>query len=556
MSTATGVEVSLADLQERIAEVVGDRESIVWGDKRSTWRETNTRTRRLGNALLSRGLGVVEQPSGDPVTSHQQHAAVCMRNRPEYLEAVLAAFKVRLIPFNVNYRYTASELRALFVDAQPAVVFFQACYAETVLEALSGLEIRPRLVQVADESNVLLADGAEWYEDLIAEGSPDPVPVKPSPDDGYLIYTGGTTGSPKGVLWRQADAFVAAMGGRREDFTEFTSTDEIIERARHGGQRFLPLPPFMHGGGLWLAFYAITGGHTIVIQPNTQRFDPVSALETIERERIDVLVIAGTAFARPLLDELDRDAYDISSLTTIHTGGTALLPEVKHRLLQKAPQVTIADMFGSSEGGGHMVGVTTATAEPPYGTFAPVMGTTLISEDRTRELAPHDDAVGWVARRGRLPLGYLNHRDLTQVTFPEIQGVRYAVPGDRGRWCCEGKRIEVLGRDSVCVNSGGEKIFVEEVERTLLAHPAVYDVVVGGSPDEVLGECVSAVVQVRDGREVTLEELREFGRTQLASYKLPRRMIRVEQVKRSPAGKADYSWVRQTLRVKPQGEDQ
>ncbi|GHE40539.1 acyl-CoA synthetase [Streptosporangium violaceochromogenes] len=538
-----GVDVNLVDLQERIAEVIPDRESIVWGERRFTWRETNLRTRRIANALLDQGLGA---PRAEGRLSHQQHAAVYMRNRPEYVEAVLGSFKARLIPFNVNYRYTRAELQVLFADADPAVIFFQSCFAETLRQTLATLGKSPLLVQVDDDGGTGLVEGAHWFHDLLARGSAEPVPTVPSPDDGYLIYTGGTTGMPKGVLWRQADIFVAAMGGRRDDFSEFESVTEIVDRARGGGKRFLPLPPFMHGGGLWLAFYAITGGHTVVIQSNTRFFDPIDAVRTVERENVDTLVIAGTAFARPLLEALDEHEYDVSSLTDIHTGGAGLLPELKRAWFRHAPDVTVSDMFGSSEGGGHLVGVTTRTQEPPRGTFTPVLGTTLLAEDLSGELPPTETGVGWVARRGRLPLGYLNDPDKTASTFPTIGGTRYAIPGDRGRWTAGG-RIEVLGRDSTCVNSGGEKIYVEEVERVLLSHSAVYDVLVVGTPDELLGECVAAVVQFRPGSRVTLDELRGFGRAVLASYKLPRRMVVADEIRRSPAGKADYGWARRTL---------
>ncbi|MFC5994379.1 AMP-binding protein [Pseudonocardia hispaniensis] len=546
--TKRGVDVNLVDLQERIAAAIPDRESIVWGEQRFTWQETNLRTRRIANALLDQGLGKLESPRVEGWLSHQQHAAVYMRNRPEYIEAVLGSFKARLIPFNVNYRYTSTELQVLFADADPAVIFFQSCFAETLRETLAVLGKCPLLIQIDDDSGVGLMESAHWFHDLLAEGSAAPVPTVPSPDDGYLIYTGGTTGMPKGVLWRQADIFVAAMGGRRDDFSEFESVAEIIDRARGGGKRFLPLPPFMHGGGLWLAFYAITGGHTLVIQRNTRSFDPIDAMQTIEREQVDTLVIAGTAFARPLLEALDEQVYDVSSLTDIHTGGAGLLPELKREWFRHTPDVLISDMFGSSEGGGHLVGLTTRTQESPQRTFTPVLGTTLLAEDLSMEIQPTDTEIGWVARRGRLPRGYLNDRDKTESTFPIIDGTRYAIPGDRGRWTTGG-RIEVLGRDSMCVNSGGEKVYVEEVEQVLLSHPAVYDVLVAGSPDDLLGECVSAVVQFRPGNQVTLDELRGFGRGLLASYKLPKRMVVVDEIRRSPAGKADYGWARRTLRA-------
>jgi acyl-CoA synthetase (AMP-forming)/AMP-acid ligase II len=367
-----------------------------------------------------------------------------------------------------------------------------------------------------------------------------------SPDDCSIVYTGGTTGLPKGVLWRAADLFVAAMGGRRQpDRSEFATLAEITEQVRNSsGVRALIGPPMMHSAALWSSVIFMLRGATIVVPDVVDHFDSRAFLAAIERERITHFTIVGNAFARPLLEQLAVASYDLTSVTYIANGGAPLSAANKERLLGFFPNAILADGIGSSETGGQAVNTTapgkhTAAA----GTFVPNPTACVLSADRTRVLDADDDELGWLAQRGRVPLGYLGDADATARTFPTIGGERFAVPGDRARYRAGGE-IEVAGRDSATINSGGEKIFVEEVEQALLRHSSVADVVVTGRPSEQWGEEVVAIVQLRPGRAATAEELRATAGAHVARFKLPKLILFVENIERSPSGKADYRWAR------------
>jgi acyl-CoA synthetase (AMP-forming)/AMP-acid ligase II len=349
---------------------------------------------------------------------------------------------------------------------------------------------------------------------------------------------------PKGVLWRQADILPAAMGGRSlTTGAEFASLDELVETARNGRARALPAAPFMHGAAHWLAFNSLHGGNTIVLPRRAEAFAAADVLGTIEAESVNLVLIVGDAFARPLIDELDRGRYDLSSLVAVVSGGAALSAPVKKALLDRLPSILVLDAVGSSEAGQQGRQISSAGAEPTTGTFAPAEGGTIVSEDLTRVLTPADDELGWLAQHGRVPLGYLGDPAKTRATFPTVDGVRYSVPGDRARFTKEGL-IELHGRDSVTINSGGEKIFAEEVEAALAQHPAVYDAVVAGRPSERWGSEVVAIVQLRDGSRATTAELLAVCEQHIARYKLPKAIRFVDRVERSPSGKADYRWAR------------
>ncbi|MGE3620278.1 MAG: acyl-CoA synthetase [Acidimicrobiia bacterium] len=542
------MELNLAEVHEAVSAVVPDRECIVWRDRRLTYAEVTRRTRQLANALRARGLGV--QRERDGLAGHesgQDHLGIYLHNGNEYLEAMLGAFKARVAPFNVNYRYVADELRYLLADARARAVVVGSPFAavlDAVRDELPDLEV---VIQVDDGSGVPLLEGAEWYEDVLASADDARPPGPWSPDDLYVLYTGGTTGMPKGVLWRQADAFVAAMGGRRfADGVEWSSLEEILATATtSGGARLLPSPPFMHGAGHWLAFNAFAWGNTVCIPDDPAVLDPIDIWRTVEREEVNILLIVGDAFGRPLVDQAEvlGDEHDLSSLVMLVSGGAPLNPSIKDRFLARFPTLMIMDALGASETGSQMSHVSAAGAAASTGTFRPGPGTAVVSEDLDAVLEPGHDGLGWLAQRGRVPLGYLGDPDKTARTFPVIDGVRHAVPGDRARHRADGT-IEVLGRESVTINSGGEKIFAEEVEQALARHPDVYDVVVAGRPSERWGEEVVAIVQLRAGAQVGAPELLECAAQQIARFKLPKEIRVVEQIQRSPAGKADYRWAR------------
>jgi len=539
------VEFNLAEISEAIAAAVPDRECLVWRDRRFTWAGFTERTRRLANFLLAHGFAVRwARRELQNWESGQDHIALYMYNRPEYLEGMVGAFKARAVPVNVNYRYVEEELLYLLRDSNARGIVYQATFAPTLARIRDQLPTLELWIQVRDESGNALLLGAVDYEAALASSSPERPPVKWSPDDLYVLYTGGTTGSPKGVLWRQADIYVAAMGGRKPDGTEPASLDEIVARARRGGWRVMPAAPLMHAAH-WSAFDAMHGGHCVVLQDITHHLDPHSILSTAEREGVHVILIIGDAFARPLVDQLRKQRYDLSQLKILISGGAVLNATVKQQLLELLPPgVRIVDTVGSSETGKQAVNVSTREAGATTGTFRPNPGTCVLSGDRQRVLAPGSPEIGWLAQRGRVPLGYLNDPDKTRRTFPIIDGVRYSIPGDRARVLADGS-IEVLGRDAATINSGGEKIYAEEVENAIKRHPAVYDAVVCGRPNERWGNEVVAIVALRPGERASAEDLLCECAKHLARYKLPKAIVFRDRIPRSPSGKPDYRWARE-----------
>ncbi|WP_334144033.1 acyl-CoA synthetase [Rhabdothermincola sp.] len=540
------MEFNLAVLNEAIAREIGDREAIVWRDRRITYAQLAERTRRLANVLLDHGFEVhAERDRLAGWESGQDHLALYLHNGNEYLEGMLGAYKARVAPFNVNYRYVAEELRYLLDDAGARGIIYHSAFAPTLEEVRADLPRLELLLQVPDESGHGLLPDAVWYEDALAAASPAPPPVQPSPDDLYILYTGGTTGMPKGVLWRQADIFPAAMGGRDlATGEEWPDLNAVVTSARNGGAKLMPAPPFMHGAAHWMAFTAFNWGNTIVLPANTQSLDAADVWATVQAEAVNILLIVGDAFGRPLLDELERGDYDLSSMLMLVSGGAALSAPVKNRFLELQPSLAILDGLGSSETGQQASQVSAAGAEATTGTFTPGPGMCIVSEDLTRVIEPPSDELGWLAQKSRVPLGYLGDEAKTRKTFPVIDGVRYSVPGDRANYTAEGL-LQLHGRDSVTINSGGEKIFAEEVEQALAHHPAVYDVVVTGRPSERWGSEVVAIVQLRDGFEADVASLIAECEKHIARYKLPKDVVFVDRIVRSPAGKADYRWARE-----------
>src|SRR3954452_4410417 len=404
------MEFNLAQVHEAIAEAIPDRECIVFRDRRLTWKDVTERTRRLANALGAAGLGA--RPNGrDGLKgheSHEDHLAIYLYNGNEYLESMLGAFKARVGPINVNYRYVTEELQYLLDNSQAKAIVYHSQFAPTLAEVLPQLPELKLLLQVDDESGNELLPGAQWYEEALTAASPERPACADawSPDDLYILYTGGTTGMPKGVLWRQHDIFLSVMGGAVAGASH-ESLESVVEAAKGGAMRVMPAAPFMHGAGHWIAFLAMNGGNTVVIQSEVRRLDPKDVLSIIQREKISFLQIVGDAFARPILDEMETESYDTSSLFIILSGGAALNSTLKERFLKVVPQAMILDGMGSSEGGGQMTQITTAGSEVTPGTFTPAPGTCIVSEDFTRLLAPGSEEVGWVAKLGNVPLGYL-----------------------------------------------------------------------------------------------------------------------------------------------------
>ncbi|MET0326061.1 MAG: acyl-CoA synthetase [Ilumatobacteraceae bacterium] len=533
-----GPELDIGTVLDAIAAGHPDAECLVFRDRRLTWSEVAGHTDRLAEYLRGQGLGChTERADLQGHESGQDHLGIYLHNGVEYLEAMLGCWKARVAPFNVNYRYVAEELQYLLGDAGATAIVVHSRFAPTLAEVLPELPALRVIVQVPDDSGNDLLPGAVWFESALASVLGAPPEVDRSGDDLYILYTGGTTGMPKGVLWRNADAMISCFGGSSsartlDDFLAETGT----------GMKALITPPFMHGAGHWVALSVWLGGGTVVLSSTPEHLDAADVWDLVERERIEFMLIVGDAFARPLLDELDHHTYDLSSLNVILSGGAALSVGAKRDLLAHMPTVMIVDGLGSSEAGGQLSHVSTGS-DAATGSFPARPDSHILAADLDRVLAPGDDEVGWLAKTGRMALGYLGDAAKTARTYPVVDGVRYAIPGDRARWRADGS-IELQGRDAVTINSGGEKIFAEEVEQALRAHPGVYDCVVAGRPSERWGNEVVAIVRVREGADVTTADLLDVAAGHIARYKLPKQIVFVDEVVRSPSGKADYRWAR------------
>ncbi len=537
---------NLSAVFDTVARAVPDQEVLVWRDLRLTYGEMNARIDGVAHYLVEQGLGCHTERSG--LAGHlsgQDHLGIYLRNGNEYLEALVAGFRARVAPFNVNYRYVEEELLYLLLDAQTKALVYHAEFAPHVAAIRDRVPDLVVLIQVADESGNDLLPGAVDYESVVRTPPPVSGMPEPSGDDLFILYTGGTTGMPKGVLWRHDDVFITSMGGTPYGSSEpLQSYDQLAEAATkaQGTVSLLMVPPFMHGAAQWSTFHMITLGGKVVILDNVQHFDPADALSLAIREKVVSIPVVGDAVARPLLDEIRRGSYDLSGLAAINNGSAPLTPGVRAQLLEALPHIVVTDVAGASETGLQMSTMSMKGMESETATFTPVPTTTVVDEGLTRPLEPGEGS-GWLAQRGRVPIGYLGDPDKTARTFPMIGGVRYSVPGDRAELLADG-RVLLLGRDSVTINSGGEKIFVEEVERAIAAHPAVRDVVVVGRPSERWGSEAVAVVQVVEGSHVTDAALLEECGRHVARYKLPKAIVRCRLVQRSPSGKADYRWAK------------
>jgi acyl-CoA synthetase (AMP-forming)/AMP-acid ligase II len=550
MMSDSATQFTVPEVATAVAAAIPDRELVIRGEKRYTYAQILERSNRLAVYLHSRGLGCHTERSA--LAGHevgQDLLGLYAYNGNEFVEALLGGFQARVAPFNVNFRYVKSELQYLLKDSGATALIYQAAFAPRVAEILPDLPRLRVLIQIADDSGHDLLYGAVDYETALASSSPEPPPVRHSPDDLYVLYTGGTTGMPKGVLWRQHDIFMTSFGGRNLMTGEPSgSVEEIVARLGTGpGAKLLILPPLIHGAAQWSVMTAITTGQSVVFPCVVDRLDAEDVVRTIERERVPVVTVVGDAMARPLLAAIEQGlktgTADVSSLAVVANGGALLTPYVKQRLIEALPNAVVIDGVGSSETGAQMHHMSMSGAVST-GTFNAGPDTVVAAEDLTAILEPGHEGIGWLAQRGYVPLGYKGDAAKTAKTFPVIDGVRYAVPGDRARHRADGI-IELLGRDSVTINSGGEKIFVEEVETALASHPAVADVVVAGRPSERWGQEVVAVVALADEARADADELVAHAAKSLARYKLPKAVVFRSAIERSPSGKADYRWARE-----------
>ena len=527
------VTFNLAELFERVADAVPDREAVVTPVRRETFRELDDRANRLAHHLRSAGVG-----PGD-------HVGLQLMNGTEYLEAMLAAFKLRAVPVNINYRYVEAELEYLYDNADIVALVYDDRFAERVLAARRSATALRHLIAVGGGEPAIPA--SVEYEDALLAASTGRDFSDRSGDDRYIAYTGGTTGLPKGVLWRHEDIFFAAMGGG--DPTTLAGPieqpDEIVARVLPVPAAMLMTPPLVHVSAQWGAFSMMYGGSKVVLT-SPGSFDPVEVLRLVELESVNVLTLVGDAMARPVLDALASrpGAFDLSSLLVFASGGAVLSTSTKAQVAALLPGVIAIDGFGSTE-----TGVTGTRARMPGA--AVEEGTRFTVDDRTEVLDEHlrpvgcgTGEIGHLARRGHLPLGYYKDPSKSAALIVEIGGERWVLTSDAATVDADGT-VVLLGRGSASINTGGEKVYPEEVEAVVKNHPAVYDAVVVGAPDERWGERVVTVAELRPGATLTLDELTRHCRKSLAGYKLPRALLAVEHVERGPNGKADYRWARE-----------
>jgi 3-oxocholest-4-en-26-oate---CoA ligase len=518
-----------------IAEVIPDRAITICGDRRRTFAETADRTRRLGNYLAAKGFGAhQERASLQNWECGQDRVALVMHN-DLYADMVIGCLKARTVPVNVNYNYTPREVQELLQYVRPRAVIYHKSLGAKFADVFPP-DSADLLLSVDDGSAAPELSDAVPLDDALLQGNTDQN-VTASPDDLLMICTGGTTGRPKGVLWRQSDIYVSSMVG-----ADHACAQEIRDKvSRVAGPPWFAVSPLMHAAGMWTAFSAIMAGMTVVLYDTSKKLDPQLVWQTAEREKVAMMTMVGDAYAAPLVAELRRGNYDVSSLAMIGTGGAATNLRYQRALLELLPQLTLINGYGSSETGN--MGFGHSRRDTRTDTFTLREGGLVLSEDYSRFLRPGEHEVGWAAREGRIPLGYLNDPDATRKTFPEIHGKRVVISGDRAALEQDGT-LRLFGRDSLVVNTGGEKVFVEEVEEVMRAHPAVADALVVGRPSERWGEEIVALVELRKGADDGREQLRAHCTAQLARFKVPKEFIFVGQVRRLGNGKADYRWAK------------
>jgi acyl-CoA synthetase (AMP-forming)/AMP-acid ligase II len=528
--TATGSRptFNLADLFEIVVDAAPHREPLVAGTARRTFAELDGRASRVANHLLGLGL----EPGAK--------VAIYGRNRAEWVETFFGVFKARLVPIIINYRYVADELRYVLENADVEAAVVERSFVPLLREIEPELP-RLRHVIVLEDGGDAHRGDATPYEDALAAGSSGRPALSRSGDDLYILYTGGTTGTPKGVMWSHEDIFFAALGGGGFGQPPIQTPEELATRVWPEGGRVtsLTLAPIMHGAAQWGMCIMLFGGGKVVLY-TPHGFDPHEAWALAERERAMRVMVVGDAMARPLGEALDQKSYDLSSVVSVGSGGAVYSAAVKAKLKEHLPNVLTIDTVGASE-----LGASGSQQDPDAGPrFNTIESMSVLGGD-LRPVEPGTGQVGLLARRGHIPLGYYKDEAKTAATFvTDPDGVRWSVPGDHARIEADGT-ITLLGRGSGCINTGGEKVYPEEVEAAVKSHPDVFDVVVVGVPDERFTERVAAIVQPRTGRVPTLEDVATHCRATIAGYKVPRELKVVDAIQRTPSGKADHRWAKQ-----------
>jgi acyl-CoA synthetase (AMP-forming)/AMP-acid ligase II len=521
------VSYNIADLFEHAVDYFPDRLAVACGDDEATYAQLEEQANRLAHHLADHGV------------TAGSHVGMCTRNRLEALVTMLAVYKLRAALINVNFRYTGSEIRYVLDNADVVALVHERIYSDRIEQALPGAPSVKHVVVIEDES--ALSFTGTPYREGVASGRPERDFEERSGDDHYLLYTGGTTGMPKGVIWRHEDVWRTLGGGI--NFMTGEPLDSEFAQAEMGkvtgGMVRLCLAPLIHGNAQWAALMALFGGDTVVL---LTQFDPAEVWKAVERRKVNVIVLIGDAMARPMIDAFHEGSYDVSSVYAISSSAALFSQSVKNEYLQALPSTVITDAIGSSETGFMGIGMITKDTEHGIGGPRVAAGKdTIVIDEYDKPIQAGSDQIGRLARGGHIPLGYYKDPEKTARLFVEVDGKRYTVPGDFARHEADGT-ITLLGRGNTCVNTGGEKVFPEEVESVLMSHPDVYDVLVIGVPDERLGQRVAAVVEARPGTSPRAENLIGHARTELAGYKVPRSIWLVDKIQRTVTGKADYRW--------------
>lgn len=531
--------LNIADLAEHAIDAVPDRVALICGDDQLTYAQLEDKANRLAHYLIDQGV------------KKDDKVGLYCRNRNEIVIAMLGIVKAGAILVNVNFRYVEGELRYLFDNSDMVAVVHERQYADRVANVLPDTPNVKTVLVVEDGSD---ADyqrygGVEFYSAL-EQGSPERDFGVRSADDIYLLYTGGTTGFPKGVMWRHEDIYRVLFGGTDFATGEFVKDEYDLAKAAAANPPMIryPIPPMIHGATQSATWMSLFSGQTTVLAPE---FNADEVWRTIHQHKVNLLFFTGDAMARPLLDALQKNNdYDLSSLFLLASTAALFSPSIKEKLLELLPNRVITDSIGSSETGFGGTSIVAKDAPHTGGPRVTIDHRTVVLDEDGNEVKPGSGVRGLIAKKGNIPVGYYKDEKKTAETFRTINGVRYAIPGDYAQVEADGT-VTMLGRGSVSINSGGEKIYPEEVEAALKGHADVFDALVVGVPDERYGQCVAAVVQPRPGTRPTLAELDQFVRSEIAGYKVPRALWYADEVKRSPAGKPDYRWAKEQTEARP-----
>ncbi len=534
---------NLADLFEAAVDAYGDREYLVADGQRRTYAEMEERANRLAHYLADQGIG-----PGD-------HVGIYSLNSAEWVETAWAVFKLRAVWININYRYVKDELRYLFTNADLVALVHQAEFGPRVTDLLPELPDLRLVIGIEDESGEPMANGTVPFEVAMAAGSPERDFAPRSNDDHYILYTGGTTGMPKGVVWRHEDVFYALGGGLDPTTnTRIEHPEEMVEKGRGGQLTLLPIAPLMHGATQWSVMgQSFVGNRTILVS----KFDPHEVWRLVESEKANSVMITGDAMGKPLVEALDDPgvSYDLSSLLAVTSSAALFSAPVKDEFFRHLPDIVIVDAVGSSESGNNgMATMTKGGTAMKSGPTVSVLGGTVVFDEDLKPVVAGSGTIGKIARTGNIPVSYYNDPVKTAEVFITVDGTRYVMPGDFATLEEDGT-ITLLGRGSVSINSGGEKIFPEEVESAVRSHPDVFDAIVVGAPDERWGQRVAAIIQPRAGRHPTLEDIQGHCREAIAGYKVPRQLHVVATILRSPSGKPDYRWATDIVAGAPEETD-